>query len=143
MFKELGLDQAGAQKLVDFVTKLEVDRSKVHTQLVDDMRAGWRKEFSTDSEMGSKAAQITTDIGRAKDVALGPPNSPTRMAFDAAMNLTGAGDHPAIIRGFWKLAQQLGEGTHVSGGGPSKEGQTPSGKTERPDAAHSLFPNLA
>ena len=57
------------------------------------------------------------------------------------MNVTGAGNHPAFVRAFWKLAQQVTEGGHVAGRGPSPEGQKAPGEMPR-TAASTLYPNL-
>ena len=51
-------------------------------------------------------------------------------------------DHPAIVRAFYELSKLVNEGTPVSGRGPAAEGQTPTGRTERPTAASALYPNL-
>jgi hypothetical protein len=46
------------------------------------------------------------------------------------MNLTGAGDHPAFVKAFNKLAAFVTEGSHVTGKGPSDLGQKPLGAPE-------------
>lgn len=138
LFKDLKLDQASAQKLVDFMAGPIGDHAK---KAVEDMRAGWRSEISQNPEMGGKLDAVKADIGRFKDSILGPTGSKARTDFDAAMNLTGAGDHPAIVSAMWKAAKALGEGTHVSGIAPSELGQTPTGTKARPSQAQALYPN--
>jgi hypothetical protein len=59
------------------------------------------------------------------------------------MDYTGAGNNPAFIKAFWKMAQALTEGGHVAGTGPAPIGQKPPGAAERPTAAKALYPNLA
>ena len=56
--------------------------------------------------------------------------------------LTGAGDHPAFVKAFNKLAAFVTEGSHVSGKGPSDLGQQKPGAPTKPSAAQALYPNL-
>ena len=139
IFKELGLSQEQAQKLVDFYStktgKINSDLSKA----VDDMRAGWRNAVMADKDLGPKIDQVKIELGRAKDRL----PAQVRSAFDEALNITGLGDHPAIVKGFYEMAKLVNEGTHVTGGGPSAEGQTAPGKSNRPTLAGALYPNLA
>jgi hypothetical protein len=137
IFKELGLDQAGAQKLVDIWN----EQTERQLKAVNDMRADWRESINKDKDMSGKLEQIKVDIGRMKD-SIFANNADARSAFEDAMNLTGAGDHPAIVKAWWKASEAFREGQHVSGGGPSGHGQTQSGTVERPSAAAAMYPNL-
>jgi hypothetical protein len=58
------------------------------------------------------------------------------------MDITGAGNNPAFIRAFFKLAQQVTEGRHVAGRGPSTAGQSNPSAAPR-TAGEALYPNLA
>ena len=138
IFRELGLDQANAQKLVDFMTGPFADHTK---KLVDTMRADWQSQITKDPIMGGKLDAVKADIGRMKAEIFGN-DSAARKDFEDAMNLTGAGDHPDIVRAWWKASQRFTEGTHVSGAGPSKEGQVAPGTNTKPSAAQALWPNL-
>lgn len=141
LFKELGLDQANAQKLVDLYNTLAGDNAKATQKLVDEMREGWRREVAVHPEIGGKLDQVKADIGRMKDAIFGS-DAAARKAFDDGMNLTGAGDYPAIIAAWWKASQKFTEGTHVSGAQPSVHGQTDTGTKTRPSHAQALYPNL-
>lgn len=145
IFKEAGINAETAQKLFDFHTKALTDAAKAPTDTMNTMRAGWRTKVLADPEM-SKAVNgdktgieaVKLDIGRAMTHL--PPAEAT--ALKAAMDLTGAGDNPDIVRGWWKMSQLITEGKHVTGGGPSPLGQKAPGASERPSGAKSLFPNL-
>lgn len=110
--------------------------------MVEDMRADWRQQIERDPQLGGKLEQVKTTIGRMKDALVGPLNSPERKAFDDAMNLTGAGDHPAIVRAWYKAAEAFSEGQHVTGGSPSIHGQSAPGAAVQPTAAQAMYPNL-
>jgi len=55
------------------------------------------------------------------------------------MDSTGAGDNPAFIKAFYKLAQRVTEGSYVQGRGPA-EVTAPGGR--RPSPAQAMYPNL-
>ena len=136
IFKELGLSQDAAQKLVDFYNAQAAESTK----LVNDMRAEWRTQMSALPEVASNP-KATEDMGRAKATIF--ENDPKGLAaFNEAMDLTGAGDHPAIVKAFLRFASRVNEGTHVSGRGPSPEGQASPNRAVKPSAAQSLYPNL-
>ena len=140
IFRELNLTQPQAQKLVDFYNAQMKSQSDAGAKAVTAMREQWVSEVKADAELGPKLDTIKTDIGRAFD-ALG--DTKLTNEFKSAMDLTGAGDHPAFIRAFWKLSQRLIEGKPVSGGGPTANGQSPSGQVRRPSLASAMYPNLS
>jgi hypothetical protein len=92
--------------------------------------------YTTDGKTGIDAVKV--DIGRA----LGTLDPALRAEFQAAMDLTGAGDHPAFVKALWKLSQAVSEGRPVTGKGPSPEGQRAPGTNARPTPAKALYPNL-
>lgn len=137
IFREANLSQDQAQKLVDWYTKLQTDDAKAGVDLVAAMHAEWGTKLASDPEIGSKLDSVKVDIGRALS-HLGPAET----AFRSAMDLTGAGNHPDVIKGLYKLSQLIGEGRPVTGTSPSPHGQTPNGVAKRPNAASAFYPNL-
>lgn len=136
IFKELGLSQEAAQKLVDLQAKYSSKTSADLAKSVDDMRADWQSQVKADPALANLDV-VRTELGRAKDKL----PATVRTAFDEAMNLTGLGDHPAVVRGLFEFAKLVNEGTPVNGAGPSAAGQTAGGPA-RPTIAGSLYPNL-
>lgn len=139
IFKELKLDQASAQRLVDLYSK---STSGIQDQLlssVEKLRTDWRDAVARDPVVGTKIREAQVEIGRVKDLL--PPE--VRTAFNEAMDFTGAGDHPAVFRAMYELAKIVNEGSHVSGGAPSPHGQQPNGKVNPPTAAKAMYPKLA
>lgn len=139
IFKDLGLTQAQADKLVDAQSKWAKSQADLTGSAIEAMGARWMSETQADPELGPNLDKIKVDIGRALDQTLKPDE---RLAFQKAMNDTMAGNNPAFVRAYWKLAQKIGPGNHVSGGGPSPNGQTAVGRTERPSVAASMWPSL-
>lgn len=140
IFKELGLTQDAAQKLFDFYNTTAKAQAESTTKLVADMRADWRTQTQALPEIATDPKAVE-NLGRAKATIF--ENDPKGLAeFNEAMDLTGAGDHPAVVKAILRFAARVNEGSHVSGRGPSSEGQTSPNKAARPSAAQAMYPNL-
>jgi hypothetical protein len=144
IFKEMGLSQEQAQKLVDFHTQQMIAAAKAPTDTVESMRNDWTAKVKADPELTKAVNGDKTGLDAVKlDIARAYSALPPELAQEmkTAMDLTGAGDHPAIIKGIWKLSQFITEGKHVSGTGPSPHGQK-SPDAKPPSIANALYPNL-
>lgn len=143
LFKELGLNQDQAQKLMDVYAAKAIEAQKDATESAAtayaEMRKSWQDEVKADPEIGKILPAVKATIGRALD-SLG--DKALTDNFKAAMDLTGAGDHPAFVKAFYKLAQAVVEGGHVKGANPSPLGQTADGNASRKTAAQAMYPNL-
>jgi len=148
IFKELGLTQDQAQKLMDIQIAREIALAKAPDEAVRTMRNGWRGETESHAEIkatvdknSGKTGMDAVKVNIARTLSVLPVD--LQVEFKDAMNLTGAGDHPAFVRAFNKLAAFVTEGSHVNGKGPSELGQTRPGTTTKPDAAAAMYPGLA
>lgn len=139
IFQELGLSQEQAQKLVSFYSEQIGKINSENEGYMETMRTQWREELKADKEIGGKLDAVRVEIGRTLDRL---PEA-IRTNFKEAMNMTGAGDHPAVIKAIYSLGQLIGEGTHVSGDRPSEHGQTRAGVQSRPSHAESMYPKLS
>ena len=140
IFKELGLSNDQAQKLVDFQAAREAEAAAAGAKAYEDMRADWRGKVVKDPVIGDGREglkpEVKANIARAID-SVG--DAKTVDALKDALNLTGAGDHPAIVSAFNALGKLLSEGTAVKAGGPSAVKAPGSGPMT---PARALFPNL-
>lgn len=139
VFKELGLTQAQADKLIALQPKLAQSSTDQAIAVIREMDKGFEAKLKADPDMGDKLDDIRADIGRAFNQHLTPAR---RDAFAKAMFATGLGNHPDITYAVWQLAKAAGPGTHVTGSGPSKLGQIAPGESARPSAAEALWPAL-
>lgn len=137
LFKELNLSQEGAQKLVDLYAAELTAAAEAPINAWMELRKEWQKTVTNDPEIGGKLKEVRTTIARAIDTL------PQALAkdFREALDLTGAGDHPAFIKAFYAFAQQRTEGRHVSGQNPSIHGQQRPGSPAGTGAA-ALYPHL-
>lgn len=138
IFKELGLTQPQAQKLVDFYNNQVKAQTDTINNAVAATREAWRNEVRADPDIGSRIPEVQTEIGRALD-KLG--DQKLVKSFRESMDTTGMGDNPALIKTLYRFAKMVNEGTHITGGGPSELGQgKPNGA--RPSAAQAMYPTL-
>ena len=139
IFKELKLDQPSAQRLVDIYQKQTSGTTTALLAQVEKTRTEWRDASKADPDIGPILdSKVLPEIGRA----LSKLPSEVSTNLRSALDFTGAGDHPAVVRAFYEFSKLVNEGTHVSGNGPSPNGQQPSGKTTPPSLASALYPNL-
>jgi hypothetical protein len=139
LFKESGLSQDAAQKMVDFHVAQLKATAEAPLAAYQAQREAWQTAAKADPEIGPKLAAVKETLGRAYD-SLGDPALVAE--FKAAMDLTGVGDNPAFIKAFYRFAQRVTEGKHVAGGGPSPHGQRAPGASAVPTPAQALYPNL-
>jgi hypothetical protein len=133
----MNLSQDQAQKLVDFYVKKTTESHQAPFKAYADMRKEWREKAAAHPEVGGDLQRVKETVHRAL-AQLG--DAQLASDFSEVMDMTGAGDHPAFIRAFYKFAQQVTEGRPVSGNQPSRFGQGNQGKPQ--SAAHALYPNL-
>jgi len=139
LFKKSGLTQTQAQELVDFYIKHTQASHNAPIEAWKATQDQWRSEINSDPEIGgSKLNGVKASLGKLYD-SLG--DTTLTDAFREAMDFTGAGNNPAVIRLLYRVAQRLNEGGPVRGGGPSPDGQIRPG-AGAPSAAQAIYPNL-
>jgi hypothetical protein len=138
--KRHNLTQSGAQELVDFYVNKTKEAFDAPFNAYMDKRQEWRDQINSDSEIGgSKLNGVKVSIGKLID-SFG--DAKVAEAFREAMDYTGAGDNPAVVKGLYALAKRLTEGAAVRGNGPSPEGMREPGLPARPGAAAAIYPHL-
>jgi hypothetical protein len=141
LFKGMKLSQANAQKLVDFYIKTNQEALEAPYKAFKDLTDSWREESMNHPDLKGKLGpgkEISVRIAKALD---GLQDPKLAQDFRQAMDLTGAGNHPAFIRVIAKWASAVTEGSHVAGNGPSPLGQSAPGQAER-SAAQTIWPSL-
>lgn len=136
-FKELGLTQDAAQKLIDTYAKV----GREATEAPYKAWANTQKEWLTDinDRFGSKAELVRTDISKAIDSAL-PPS--LARAFRGALDITGAGSNPDVVEALSIMFKPFVEGGSLKPGGISPQANKPPGAPERPSIAEAMYSHL-
>jgi hypothetical protein len=105
-----------AQKLIDLQAELMTGLSEKGKTAWDDLQQDWKTKVQSDSEIGgAKLPTVLQDIGSILD-QYGTPE--LREVF----TLTGAGNHPAMVKFLYKIAGKLKEGSPVSGAPAAQPG---------------------
>lgn len=112
--------KARGEALLSLYADLAKKGSAAATDLWNQTQNDWRKEVTNDPEIGGEKLQSTvSSVSKAID-SLGPELA---KGFRQALDFTGAGNNPFIVKGMAKFAALLTEGGHVPGG-PGKGGKT-------------------
>lgn len=118
LFKELGLSQEQAQKVVSFyadqIQAGEQGRIDAYNQLMDD----WRTQSMTDKEFGGDKFEENVGVARQAIDKFGTPE------LKQLLSEHGVGNHPEVIRFMVKVGKLTQE--DVPGGRTNASGQTPS-----------------
>lgn len=138
-FKDNEMSQAQADKAIAFYTELAKEAAQAPFKYWQDMNDAWVKDVTADPEYKGDIRAVQTSISKFID---GINDPALANSFREAMDLTGAGNHPAFVKYMFRMSQAFNEGSFVKPGGPSRFGQLAPGKSERPDAAHAMYPGL-
>lgn len=138
LFKESGLSQDAAQKMVDFHVAQLKAAAEGPTKAYNDLRAEWQTQTKAQFN-DTQLAEVKTNVAKLHTAIADPKLSGE---FRQVMDLTGVGDHPAFISFLNKLSEFVVEGKPVQGRGPSPHGQRGPTESDRPSAAAAMYPNL-
>jgi len=128
--KELNLDNAQAQKLVDLYTKTRAaDTQKLYDAWAQ-THEKWSGEAKADKEIGG--ANFEANVAIAKK-AINEPSLGGGKALVEALNLTGAGNHPEVIRFFYRVGKLMSDDKFDTGKGQSNSSE---------DKAKALYPSM-
>ena len=126
--KELGLPQDAAQKLMDSVTPALVERgAQSMRDAVTAYRTDLVNQVKADKEIGGD--KLPEVLSRANEAVKAYGGDELRKV----LNETGLGDHPAVIRAFYKIGVDVSNAKFVPGAKQPSKGET--------DAATKLYGN--
>jgi hypothetical protein len=109
LFRASSLNQEQAQKFIDLAVSREQASVRKGQQAYVDLQNQWRSQAQADPEIGGDRFQASlASASRAID-RLGVPG------LKEALNLTGAGNHPAVVKAFARLGQMVSEDRFVPG----------------------------
>jgi phage shock protein A len=110
VFKELGLTQENAQKVVGLYTELtkQLDE-RIATQRAETI-ADWLKQAKADKEIGG--AKWSKSLEQAQSIVNKYADAETRQFLEE----TGLGNHPGLIKMLAKAGANFSEGSFVAQG---------------------------
>lgn len=107
--------------MVDLAVKREAGRLEAHKTMVGE----WAETVKADKELGGDKLDQTLATAK-KAIDLGPPE------LKEMLNVTGLGNHPAVVKWAYTIGKALSEDRFVTG----KAGEKPA------TVASTLFPNM-
>lgn len=128
-FKELGLTNGQAQKLVDRYIATQQKRMEDQGKVWSDRVNGWADEAKKDPEIGGTKWDATVSSAQRAIKQFGDDE------FKQHLNLSGLGNHRSVIRFMSKVGAMISEDRPATGGA--------EGKGKPAEAAYTLFPTDA
>ena len=125
--KELNLSQDAAQKVADLGGTLAQNWAGQQTEAIQKAKAEWINGTKTDKEIGGDQLPANLAVAKKALDTFGTPELRT------LLNESGLGNHPEIIRAFYRAGKAISE-DRVLTGGATQPVKTP---------AKTLFPNQA
>lgn len=114
--KELNLSQENAQKLIDKVSPV---LEKQQLAKIEAVRTEWAEASKGDKEFGGDKLDVNIGVAKQSLDKFGTP------ALKEFLNITGLGNHPEMIRFFYRVGKDLSPDAFVGG---HKEGDKPGPK---------------
>jgi len=122
--KELNLSQESAQKILDKVAPLMAQRQ---TEAVETARNEWAEASKIDKEFGGDRLNENLAVAKKAMDQFATPELRT------LLNESGLGNHPEVIRFFYRAGKAISEDSFVVGGNAQSNEQS---------VAQRLYPNM-
>jgi hypothetical protein len=103
LFAETGLNQDQAQKFIDLAMARETAAAHKSVQAFVDLQNQWVSEIKADPDIGGDRLKASLSSANRAIDRLDVPG------LREALNFTGAGNHPAIVKAFVRLGQMIAE----------------------------------
>jgi hypothetical protein len=126
--KELNLTQEQAQKLADLAANKTQAIGANQMEAIKAAQAQWADSSKADKEFGGEALAENLSVAKKALDTFGTPELRT------LLNESGLGNHPEIIRAFYRAGKAISEDRFVPSGAGGRTGG-------RADPAKSLYPN--
>lgn len=120
LFAESRLPQKQAQRFIDLALAREKAAVERGAKAFHDLQAKWVAEIKADPEIGgARLGAAVASASRVLDHLAIP-------GLREALNMTGAGNHPAVVKAFVRIGRLLAEDRF----GPGREGDPPRSPAE-------------
>lgn len=125
--KELKLGQEQAQKLVTLYAEQQKAAAAASVKAWGDQQKAWETASRSDKEFGGDGLDANLAVAKQALDKFGTPE------LKAYLDAFGGGNHPEVIRFFYRIGKAVSEDTFHAGSAPGRAA----------DPAHILFPNDA
>lgn len=121
--KSLELSQENAQKLATIAGKIQQKQAEARARQVE----SWVEEVKADKDLGGDKLEENLGVARKALETFGSPE------LKDVLNASGLGNHPAVIRAFFKAGKAISDDGFVRGSAPRADSNDPAKK---------MFPNM-
>lgn len=108
--RELGISQEHAQKLIDLQAGLVQKQAEAMQAALTAQAQQWADAVKADKDLGGERYDATVTAAAKAVERFGTPELRT------LLNETGLGNHPEMVRAFYRIGQALSEDNLVQGG---------------------------
>ena len=132
--KELKLSQAQYQSLIEYDLQRQADAAKAMSDQYNNRVADWANETQAAKTIGGAALAANRGVAYRAIETFGDDDLAQIMAAPSAENPDGLGlgNHPAMIRLFYRVGKSIGESSLVTG----------DSKVEGPSALERMYPSM-
>lgn len=123
--RELGLSQEAAQKMLDAVAPKVQERQEAQVEAI---RQQWVEQAQSDKEFGGDKLKANLAVAKSALDRFGTPE------LRQMLNDSGLGNHPELIRAFFRAGRAIAEDSFVSGAQRA---------APEADIAKRMYPNMA
>ena len=127
--KKLGVSQQNAQELINQLAPLMHQRAQ---EAVSQERSSWENASRADKEFGGEKLNESLAVAKKALSQFGTPE------LSKLLNETGLGNHPEVIRAWYRAGQAISEDRYVGG---NQSGAKPSTAKDFNSLASALYPN--
>ena len=114
--KELNLTQEKAQTLIDKISPVLEQRQMARIQ---EIRSDWEQSSRSDKEFGGDKLDANLSVAKQALDKHGTPE------LKELINMSGLGNHPELIRFFYRVGKEMTPDTFVGGHRPEGKGHAP------------------
>ena len=111
--KELGLDQAKAQQLVDLGSKIAAKMQQHSIEVWQKQTSEWKDQASADKEYGGKDFDANLGTALAAVEKFGTPE------LKAILDESGFGNHPEVVRFMYRVGKAISSDAQLVTGKPN------------------------
>ena len=101
--KEFGLDSPKAQKLADLYVGLQSKAAQAAEAAAETRRSEWLKALESDKDIGGDKLKGSVDVARRAVAKFGGRE------LAQALDASGLGDHPAVVKAFAAIGRAMAE----------------------------------
>jgi len=121
LFADSGLSQEQAQKFIDLAVSREQAAARKGVQAFVDLQTKWVSEIKADPDIGGDKFQASIALAARAIDRLAVPG------LREALDLTGAGNNPAVVKAFARIGQMISEDRfRLGNGAPPAAAKSPA-----------------